>query len=86
MCVSEVENMILMFQQAIAKLRLKLRALEVNNNSLPGRSTSAPMLFLMPCLSYLRVKIKDGSGMKAQLGNGSSGDPIAQVFDTTFET
>lgn len=59
-CVSEVENMILMFQQAIAKLRLKLRALEVNNNSLPGRSTSAPMLFLMPCLSYLRVKIKDG--------------------------
>ena len=27
-----------------------------------------------------------GSGMKAQLGNGSSGDPIAQVFDSTLET
>ena len=60
MCVSEVENMILMFQQAIAKLRLKLRVLEVNNSSLPGRSTPTPTLCLMPCSSYLGVKIKDG--------------------------
>lgn len=60
MGVSEVENMILMFQQAIAKLRLKLRVLEVNNSSLAGRSTPAPTLSLVPCTSYLGVKIKDG--------------------------
>lgn len=54
--------MFLIFQQVIAKLRLKLRVLEVNSISLPGCSTPspAPMLFLMPCTSHHGVRIKDG--------------------------
>lgn len=82
--------MFLMFQQAIAKLRLKLRVLEVNNSSLAGRSTPAPTLFLMLCTSCLGVKIKDGLRNEGTawewVFRGEHPQPIAQVFDSTLET
>lgn len=67
--------MFLIFQQAVAKLRLKLRALEVNNSSLPWPPTPAPApapkrscLFLTTDTSSCRVRSEGGLGVMAQHG------------------
>lgn len=77
--------MFLIFQQAIAKLRLKLRILEVNSCLLPRRSTPspAPTLFLTPWGGNQRWAA--GWGGTAQHGDGSAVNSSAQALGSALQ-